>query len=288
MNAPLLKPEIEIEQRAFIFGGAYGNLQATRAILEKAWSLGYLPHEVIFTGDTVAYCGQPVATVHLIRKSGIHAIMGNCEEALVADADNCGCGFEEGTTCNALSAQWYQFCREQIDMADRRWMATLPRSLVAQIGQHRFLCTHATPKSINEFVFLSDIRSRKSFPGVVDPIDGFIVGHSGIPFLAECDNRAWINSGAAGMPANDGTPRVWYATIESTGRQLSATISDLEYDHEATATAMVDAGLQNGYQDCLKSGLWPSLDVLPATERQATGTPVKSETRTFLGITAQT
>ena len=39
--------------------------------------------------------------------------------------------------------------------------------------------------------------------------DAVIAGHTGIPFTRLVGDRVWHNSGALGMPANDGTPRVW-------------------------------------------------------------------------------
>ncbi len=75
--------------RAFVFGGTYGNQQATRAMLEQAYHLGFSPQEIIFTGDSVAYCADPEATARLIIDAGIPAIMGNCEEALANDSADC-------------------------------------------------------------------------------------------------------------------------------------------------------------------------------------------------------
>ncbi|MEM7216363.1 MAG: metallophosphoesterase family protein [Pseudomonadota bacterium] len=267
--------------RVFVFGGSYGNLQATSALLERAESLGFGSGEIIFTGDTVAYCGQPAQTVELIRNSGIHVIMGNCEEALGADADDCGCGFEEGSECSLLSVEWYRFCRSVLDSEAKSWMRGLHRSATVRIGEFRLQCTHATPASINQFVFPSDIATRKyQIPDAPD-LDGYITGHSGLPFVAEQNNKIWINSGAAGMPANDGTPRVWYATLEADTEGLVCQTCALDYDHQSAAISMTQAGLANGYRDCLHSGIWPSHDVLPEDEKSITGQSIRSERRIF-------
>src|SRR3546814_2069829 len=36
---------------------------------------------------------------------------------------------------------------------------------------------------------------------------------SGLPFTELVDGRLWHNAGAIGLPANDGTPRVWYSIL---------------------------------------------------------------------------
>jgi hypothetical protein len=37
---------------------------------------------------------------------------------------------------------------------------------------------------------------------------------------------------------------------------------------------MQSAGLVSGYMDTLQSGLWPSMDVLPESEREVRGQPI--------------
>lgn len=63
----------------------------------------------IMTRDAVAYCAHPNETIDLIRKSGAAMVAGNCEKQLAIDAQECGCGFEEGSLCNLLSVGWYRF-----------------------------------------------------------------------------------------------------------------------------------------------------------------------------------
>lgn len=256
--------------RLFIFGGAYGNLQATTAILNRASQLGFGRSEILFTGDSIAYCANPEETAQLIKNAGIHCIEGNCEEAIASGADDCGCGFEEGTECDILSDQWYRFCQNNISAESRNWMASLPAQLEFKIGNRMFLAVHATPSSNNTFVFPSSLSS--CIVSEHAKYDGYLTGHSGIPFIGKIGEAAWLNSGAAGMPANDGTPRVWYATIENHPDNLAIQTHALEYDHETAAQAMEKAGLKNGYMDCLMTGIWPSHDVLPEIEKSQTAT----------------
>jgi len=261
--------------RLFIFGGAYGNLAATEAILAKAKALGYQAYDILFTGDSIAYCANPEETAQLIKHAGVHSLMGNCEEAIASGADDCGCGFEEGTECDLLSDQWYRFCQSNISAESRRWMSTLPEQLEFSIGDCLLLAVHATPFSNNQFVFPSSLS-----PSVISDkckYDGYLAGHSGIPFISQTDNALWLNSGAAGMPANDGTPRVWYATLELKAHNLDIKTHALEYDHDASASAMHMNGLNNGYMDCLSNGIWPSHDVLSEAEKLKTGAPLKEQ-----------
>ncbi|MFM8614584.1 MAG: radical SAM protein, partial [Alphaproteobacteria bacterium] len=101
--------------------------------------------------------------------------------------------------------------------------------------------------------------------------DGLIAGHCGIPFACQVGSGIWINAGAIGMPADDGTPRIWFAVLTLGEAGLGVEILPLEYDHAAAAAAMRAAGLPEGYAAALGSGIWPSCDVLPPAERARRG-----------------
>lgn len=55
----------------------------------------------------------------------------------------------------------------------------------------------------------------------------------------------------------------------------------LHYDAAGASAAMRTAGLHYGYAAALESGLWPSLDVLPAAERAATGVALTERALAF-------
>ena len=52
-----------LEGPLLIFGGPYGNLPATAALRTVADQCDILPERIICTGDLVAYCAEPEATV---------------------------------------------------------------------------------------------------------------------------------------------------------------------------------------------------------------------------------
>lgn len=74
-----------------------------------------------------------------------------------------------------------------------------------------------------------------------------------------------------GLPANDGTPRGWYSIAAPAGETVRLSHFGFGYDHRKAAAKMRANGLPEGYADCLETGLWPTLDVLLATERAAAG-----------------
>jgi predicted phosphodiesterase len=264
--------ELAADGPLLVFGGPYSNLQATQAILAEAARRGIPSQRVICTGDVVAYGADAAACCDLIMASGIWVIAGNCEENLAAGALDCGCGFEEGTACDLLSRAWYAHANRQVTAAHRAWMAGLPYRLIIRLPDGRSLAVlHGGARDISRFIFAS--AEHKDLAGEIAATgcDGVIAGHCGIPFVRQVGQGVWINAGAIGMPADDGTPRIWFAVLTPGEAGLGVEILPLQYDHAAAAAAMRAVGLPEGYAAALGSGLWPSCDVLPPAERARRG-----------------
>lgn len=257
---------IAMDGPVLVFGGPYSNLEATVALQREAARLDIRPDNIICTGDVVAYCADPVATVAAIRDWGVHVVMGNCEESLGWSKDDCGCGFEEGTACEQLSIDWYAYANRALGQADRQWMRSLPRRLDVRIGNRRLAAIHGSVETINSFVFASTPWADKERQIALTGCDGVIGGHSGIPFNHAGGGKLWHNSGALGMPANDGTTRVWYSLFIPNSHGIEVRSMPLEYDAGTAAHKMRERGLPSGYAEALEAGLWPSCDVLPAAE----------------------
>jgi predicted phosphodiesterase len=264
--------ELAADGPLLVFGGPYSNLQATQAILAEAARRGIPSQRVICTGDVVAYGADAAACCDLIMASGIWVIAGNCEENLAAGALDCGCGFEEGTACDLLSRAWYAHANREVTAAHRAWMAGLPYRLMIRLPDGRRLAVlHGGARDISRFIFASAEHKDLADEIAATGCDGVIAGHCGIPFVRQVGQGVWINAGAVGMPADDGTPRIWFAVLTPGEAGLGVEILPLQYDHAAAAAAMRAVGLPEGYAAALGSGLWPSCDVLPPAERARRG-----------------
>ncbi len=266
-----------------IFGGPYSNLHATRALMAAAAAHDIPADRVICTGDVVAYAADPAATTDAIMDWGIPVVMGNCEESFGNETDDCGCGFDEGTACDLLSRQWYAYANARLRPDHRAWKRALPTRIEFTFAGRRFAVVHGSASSINEFVFerTDDAVKRAGLNAL--GADAVIGGHCGVPFTQILDGRLWHNAGVIGMPANDGTPRVWYSLLSETDGGIAVTLHALDYDHAAAAQAMRDNGLPEGYASCLETGLWPNMDVMPAAERVHVGAPLKPGTTIWPG-----
>jgi predicted phosphodiesterase len=261
---------VKAAEPLLIFGGPYSNLQATEAVLEEARRRAIPPDNIVCTGDLAAYCADPQGVIDRLRNSGIRIIMGNCEEALAAQAAECGCGFAEDSACAALSGQWYPFTDRNIDSKSRGWMGALPRQLHFEIDGRRLVVVHGGVTSINRFIFATSEEAIDEELSASD-CDGVIAGHCGLPFTCESGGRLWHNAGVIGMPANDGTPRVWFSLLVPSNDGILVEHHALDYDHTTAAARMRQCGLPEGYAAAIETGLWPTCDVLPPTELATRG-----------------
>jgi predicted phosphodiesterase len=262
-----------ISDRLLVFGGPDSNLAATEAMQRRALELDIPAERVICTGDLVAYCAEPVQTLELIRDWGIQVVMGNCEESLAFSEPDCGCGFDEGSSCSALALTWYEYANRRVTPAQRRWMQSLPRSIEFEMHGKRFKTVHGSPTSINEFVFASQDAAPKLTQIRQSGSDVVIGGHCGIPFGQQIEDCHWLNAGVIGMPANDGGSHGWYMLIEPVDSALQVSWHRLDYDYQTSRQSTVFAGMSE-YGQALGDGLWPSTDILPETERQQRGRPL--------------
>ena len=271
----------EIAAPMLLFGGPYGNRQALDALFDAAQQLGIPPERMLCTGDLAAYAADPQAVVDRIRNANITVVMGNVEESLGSAADDCHCGFEEGSACDLMAAQWYRYAIGEVSDDAKTWMQTLPRRVDFRLGGRRIAAIHGGVTQINRFIFPS--TSDRDLIAELDTAgcDAVVGGHSGLPFTHQIGTRLWHNAGVIGLPANDGTPRVWYSVLTHDADRISFHIRALAYDHQAAAAEIRAADLPAAYADSLETGLWPTDDVMPDPDRARRGVPLRAQDTTW-------
>ena len=260
----------ELTGDVILFGGGYSNLQATLAMLQRAGDLGISIGNRICTGDVVAYCARPNETLDALRGNVAACVAGNVERQLADDADDCGCGFETGSACDLLSDGWYPYAKRRVTAAHKQWMAQLPDVVLFQNRGKRCAVIHGGVTDISRFLWPStpDAQFQAEITAlqvVVGKVDYVFAGHSGIAFVRNVAGVAWVNAGVIGMPPHDGRRDTRFALLMDNGVRFER----LAYDADGAAQDMCTAGLMQGYDTALLSGVWPSEDVLPIEMRRA-------------------
>lgn len=267
----------ELQGPLLFCGGIYSNLEAFSAFETIIRKSGFRPENIIHTGDVVAYCADHSACVDKLRSLGWHAIKGNVEEQLARGGDDCGCGFEQASACSILADNWFADASAAISRDQRHWLQNLPHQLTFTCNKKRVRVVHGSLDNISRFIFASASDAVFEHQFALAGADIIIAGHCGIPFTRQLGDKIWHNTGALGMPANDGTARVWYSQMQVQNGDINFSHLPVTYDAKTAAAKMRQAGLPQGYANALETGLWPSLDILPPPEAAATGTPLHIE-----------
>lgn len=259
-----------LKGKVLVFGGVYSNLQALEAIKNLAFADGIAPQNIICTGDIVAYCAQPKECVQLIKDWGIHCIAGNVELNLVNDIDDCGCNFNEGGRCDTFSRQWYPYLKSQLSTPDVKWLATVPEFISFAYADKKVAVVHGSYFNTSEFIFKSTAWATKQKNFDALNADVILAGHCGLPFSDVKDAKLWLNPGVIGMPANDGTPKIWYAILDDT-YGFSFDIKALDYDFKTASDLMDGKPLPQTYRETLITGIWDNCEILPEQEKALQG-----------------
>lgn len=261
----------EISGRLLFFGGVYSNLQSLQALQQWAVDNHYLPENIFCTGDILGYCAQPAECISLIRHWGIRSIAGNVELQVREGLDDCGCNFQDGGRCDTLSKNWYAYIRQQVSATEIEWLHGLPHHIRFRFGGKQVTILHGSWFNTAEFIFRSTPRAVKqqNFEATVSDI--IVAGHAGLPFADEYGGRLWLNAGVVGMPANDGTDRVWFATMAHTEGVIACAFHAYRYDNIEASRLMQATGLPKAYADTLLTGIWDNCEILPPEETRQQG-----------------
>ncbi|WGK65388.1 metallophosphoesterase family protein [Croceiramulus getboli] len=264
-----------LQGRILLFGGVYSNLQALEALIAKAEALGIPPTNCISTGDLVGYCAQPEETISRFIEWGAHSIAGNVELQLREGADDCGCDFRAGSRCDTFSQLWYPYAQSKLSKASINFLSTLPDHIEFQFLNKKIHVLHGSYQQVSEFIFKSTPWSIKQASFDATESQVIIAGHCGLPFHHEQEDLLWLNPGVLGMPANDGSPQVWYAVLDDHSRHLFFKHHTLDYDYRTTSALMHEQPLPPEYARTIITGIWDNTEILPDVEKGLQGFGIK-------------
>lgn len=258
-----------------VFGGVYSNLQALEALMAIAKERNIPASNIICTGDVVAYCAQPEESVRAMIDWGVHCIAGNVELQLRDGEIDCGCEFKEGSRCDGFSKEWYPYAQTQLHPDSIDWMKSLPEFLRFDYAGKKAMVVHGSLQATAEFIFKSSPWEIKAKNFEEAQVELILSGHCGLPFHDIQATQYWLNAGVIGMPANDGTSRVWYMLLNDSDDSLSFQHEALHYDFKTASLLMQNQGLTPSYAKTLETGIWDNCEILPLEETNRQGEEIR-------------
>lgn len=207
-------------------------------------------------GDLGGYASQPNEVQELIEFLDCPTILGNYDEGVGFNKDDCGCHYVKPFDI-AMSNVSFLWTREHTTDTNKSWLRNLPRERRLTIEGRRILLCHGSPASTTEYLFetRSEPYLRKFTAGGRDDAhaDIIVFGHTHVPYHRIVDGVHFVNTGSVGRP-KDGDPRAGYCVLTLDGDHVTTEQIRLPYDVEAACSRLLAVSLPEYFADYLRTG----------------------------------
>jgi len=237
--------------RIAMFSDLHGNSAATRAVLGDIDAVS--SDSVYCLGDLVGYGPEPNETIDLVRERGIPTIMGNYDDGVGADRDDCGCAYKDAGERQRGQAS-LMWTRGTVTPERKAWLRELPPEIRLASGGIGLRLVHGSPRRMNEYLFEDrDPESLARIARAAD-CDALLFGHTHIPWTRMIEGVRMINTGSAGKP-KDGDPRAAWVLLEiGADGDLRSTVRRVDYPIPLMSAAIRAAdGLPDHFAASLES-----------------------------------
>ena len=233
--------------RVAVITDIHANLPALQAALARVDALGIT--RVYCGGDLVGYGPHPNEVCSLIHERAIPTIHGNYDYAIARDEHDCGCAYitPHDREIGQESVEWTLV---HTDQRSKDFMHELPFDLRFGVGEVAVHLVHGSPRKVNEYLFEDKPARLYERLAAAEDGDVLVFGHTHKPWVHEYGGVLFVNCGSVGKP-KDGDPRGAFAVLEPDGASVRVTIERVEYDAEAVAAEVREAGLPGEFADKL-------------------------------------
>jgi putative phosphoesterase len=234
--------------RTAIFSDIHGNLPALEAVLADIARQQF--DAVYCLGDLVGYGPFPNQVTHRIRRDRIPTVMGNYDDGVGFDRDDCGCAYREAEE-RARGDRSLAWTKAHATDENKAFLRELHKEIRFDADGKRVLLVHGSPRKINEYLF--EDRPVSSFQRLAasSNADVIVFGHTHKPFTKFVDHVLFVNVGSVGKP-KDGDWRACYAILETeTG---AVQFVRVPYDVKTVADAIRQSDLPDEFATDLEQG----------------------------------
>lgn len=232
-----------------IFSDIHANLHALEAIWPDLEA--QLPDAVYCLGDLVGYGAHPNEVIDFIRSRDIPTVMGNYDDGVGFDRDDCGCVYKDPED-DRRGKQSLLWTRARTTPDRKAYLQTFPAHIRLTIAARSVLLVHGSPRRMNEYVY--EDRPASVFENIARAADCDVLlfGHTHLPYWKQVGRTLFINTGSVGKP-KDGDPRAGYVVV-TFGDQVHVDFRRVPYDVAGAAQAVRASGLPPHFADLLETG----------------------------------
>jgi putative phosphoesterase len=236
-----------------IFSDIHGNLPALDATLTDLQA--QRPDRVYCLGDLVGYAPFPNEVIERMRRESFATVMGNYDDGVGFDRDECGCAYKEAVD-RELGQRSLAWTKAHTTTANKAFLRTLLPEIRFEVNGTRVLLVHGSPRKMNEYLF--EDRPLSSFQRLarMSNADVIVFGHTHAPYTKDVDGVLFVNAGSVGKP-KDGDPRACYVWLDI-AETPRVTVRRVEYDVAAVASAIRQSELPDTFARDLELGGRPA------------------------------
>ena len=245
--------------RYALISDIHANLPALDAVLADIAARAGI-EATYHLGDLVGYSPWPNEVVARLREAGIAGVAGNYDSTVALHAKHCGCRSENAQQ-EELAHRSFSWTLDHTSDASKSFLASLPfRMDLRPMGGHMAgpTVTLLHGNQVLNTVYVTADRTDdflQKMGAAVGAKSGDVVcfGHTHKPWHRVVDGVHFVNTGSVGRP-KDHDWRAGYVLLDVAPDAVSVTFVRVEYDVEAAARAVLDAGLPAEFADFLRSG----------------------------------
>lgn len=234
-----------------VFGDIHANLPALEAVF--ADMAAHQLDNLYCLGDLVGYGVQPNEVIAAIRGRNIPTIMGNYDQGVGIDSDDCGCAYRT-PEAQALGVRSISWSNAHTSAENKAYLRGLVANIPLQLGDLKVLLVHGSPRKVNEYLY--EDRPEAGMERLLDAagVDVLVCGHTHLPYHRVLGSgRHVINAGSVGKP-KDNDPRACYITLAAAGRELTVEFMRVPYDVEKAAQAIEATEMPHEFAEMLRQG----------------------------------
>src|SRR5512133_2632358 len=245
--------------RYALISDIHANLPALEAVLADITARPDV-NATYHLGDLVGYSHRPNETVGRLRAAGISGVSGHYDTTGASHAKHCGCRSEDAKQ-EELAHRSFAWTLDHTSAETKAFLGGLPfRIDLRPLGGHASgpTVTLLHGNQVLNTVYVTADRSDDflgKMGAAIGATTGDVVafGHTHKPWHRIVDGVHFVNTGSVGRP-KDLDWRAGYVLLDIVADAVSVLFVRIEYDVEAAARGVIDAGLPEEFAAFLRSG----------------------------------
>ncbi|MCF8001503.1 MAG: metallophosphatase family protein [Halanaerobiales bacterium] len=238
-----------------IFSDIHGNISALEAVMKNLENEDI--DKIYCLGDLVGYGPYPNEVIDLIKENDIETVMGNYDQGVGFNLDDCGCAYktEKKRVLGDRSLEW---TKNEVTDENKEFLKKLNENIKFEVEDKNVLLVHGSPRKINQYLFYNHPDSSIKRMMEQYEADIMVTGHTHLPYVKKIDDKLVINDGSVGKqkPYHKNqelfSTEAKYIILNIEKDSVSTEIRSNRYDYEKIAQDINNSELPDEFAEIIR------------------------------------